>query len=291
MAVTPDVHPDYSHLKEASMKLHTVCLLHHLCWCVCVCTCMCVCVVWCSWPEVDIFHAFPFRLCNVGRMPSSSLRMRYVYVRIIILWFSGQMCSLFVAATVCCQQVWMVLCFCLPVCVCRASSFKCSHAFHTISFVSMSQWIFYTYVGHLADAVCDPVPKTGAMLCTYVPTHVCRSLLQRNTSLFPIVHHWSPKQDGPEIVQGLMNLMVVVLLTMPNGSVHGCTSMKGLWHLFRYASLLILYWNHSCYVYLCAHTYVPSLLALAQFRAKTAIYVPLQRPPNCWKTRKIKAES
>ena len=42
MSVTPDGHPDYSHLKKASMKLHTVCLLHHLF--VCVCACMCVCV-------------------------------------------------------------------------------------------------------------------------------------------------------------------------------------------------------------------------------------------------------
>lgn len=142
-----------------------------------------------------------------------------------------------------------------------------------------------------ADAVCDPVRKTGAMLFTYLHMYVCRSLLQRNTSLFPIVHHWSPKQDGPKTVQGLMNLMVVVLLTTPNGSVQGCTSMKGLWHLFRYASLLLLYWNPSCYVYVCVHTYVPSLLALAQFRAQTAIYVPLQRPPNCWKAWKIKAES
>lgn len=92
-----------------------------------------------------------------------------------------------------------------------------------------------------------------------------------------------------------MNLMVVVLLTTPNESVRGCTSMKGLLHLFRYASLLIQYRKseiaHAICMYVHVCMYIPSLLTLAQFRAQTAIYVPLQRSPNCWKTWKIKAES
>ena len=44
MSVTPDDHPDYSHLKEASMKLHTVCCCLCACVRVCVRVCVCVCV-------------------------------------------------------------------------------------------------------------------------------------------------------------------------------------------------------------------------------------------------------
>ena len=168
IAVTTDDHPDYPNLKEASVKLHAVCFVHHL-FCVCVCVCgmcaRCVCVhgvcvcAWCVCGMcaqcvcvcvvcVCMHSMYVVWVSCSSDLSGPSIQMvqcREDAIKISeneVLRGSWDRC-VWLIALVRLQEVCVKdLVLCLSVCAYRINSFKCSHAFHTISFVSTNQWIF-----------------------------------------------------------------------------------------------------------------------------------------------------
>lgn len=119
MAVTSECHPDFPNLKEVSVKLHAVCLLQHSSG------------VHCSfvWPVSCSF--IQMVQC---REDAIKFAENEVYSLAELMDFLGRSCH--------CLLLRSVHGLCLPVYICRTSSFKYSHAFHTTPFVSTSQWIY-----------------------------------------------------------------------------------------------------------------------------------------------------
>lgn len=208
MAVTSECHPDFPNLKEVSVKLHAVCLLQHSSG------------VHCSfvWPVSCSF--IQMVQCREDAIKFAENEV-YSLAELMDYWD--------VLATVCCQEVWMVFVF---LCIFAEQAHS--------STVTLSTRLPSSQRANGFTA-CRELGRWCRWSCMTVACVLsCRYLLSRRTSLFLVVRHWLPKLQGLETIKGLTNLMVVVAwprLAMPRESLQGCISMKGLWHLFRYASM------------------------------------------------------
>lgn len=210
MAVTSEVHPDFPNLKEASVKLHAVCLLQHS-------SCVRCSFVW----------------------PVSCSFLQMVQCREDAIKFAEN--EVYSLAEL--MDYWAVL----PLSVAKKCEWSCAFIFLCIfaeqthsSTVTLSTWLPSSQRANGFTA-CRALGRWCRWSCMTVACALsCRYLPSRRTSLFLVVRHWLPKLQGLETIKGLMNLMVVVAwpsLAMPRESLQGCISMKGLWHLFRYASM------------------------------------------------------